>query len=67
MKVVIGGSRQPGSEKRLTGLSEGFLRVLEAPPEESSHCVAASRMAGPQPTKKGSQLGEASAKKKGDG
>lgn len=31
VKVVIGGSRQPGSEERLTGLSKGLLRVLEAP------------------------------------
>lgn len=31
VKEVIGGSRQPGSEEKLTGLSEGLLRVLEAP------------------------------------
>lgn len=59
MEVVIGGTRQPGSEERLTGLSERLLRVLEAPQRKT----AAPQMAGPQLTKKGSQLGEVSAKK----
>lgn len=49
VEVVIGRSRQPGSEERLTGLSGGLLRVLGCPSEESSHSVATSRMAGPQP------------------
>lgn len=31
VEAVIGGSRQPESEERLTGLSEGLLGVLEAP------------------------------------
>lgn len=31
MEVVIGRSRQPRSEERLTGLSEGLLRVLGCP------------------------------------
>lgn len=63
MKVVIGGSRQSGSEERLTGLSEGAPQGAGGPSEDSSNSVAASRMAGPQLAKKGSQLGEEEKKK----
>lgn len=36
--VIIGGSRQPGSEERLTGLSAGLLGVQEAP-EGTAHIL----------------------------
>ena len=38
VEVVIGGSRQPRSEERLTGLSEGLRGVLEAP-ERTAHIL----------------------------
>ena len=52
MEVVIGGSRQPGSEERLTGLSEGLLRVLEAPWRRAHTLLALPGRAGLNPPKR---------------